>query len=161
MREVYEVFASGEDCIGYAIGVAVDELFVAVDEQAGDGAWAVEVEEAIAGFYGACAANPMLAELFLIHAAASRVEHGRAAALAGAERFVALLGRGRAEAEQRGLRVAAPLADEFFSRAVVAVAAQRVRAPVMAELPDQSRAIAMTIVGFYLDPEAAEQALGT
>jgi AcrR family transcriptional regulator len=157
----YEVFAGGEDCIAYGIGVAVGELFEVVDGQDGAGEWAAEVEDAIAGFYRVVAADPILAELFLIHAAASRVEDGRAATLAGAERFAALFSRGRAEAEQRGLRVPPLLADEYFSRAVVAVAAQRVREPEVAELPDQSRGIAMAVVGFYLGSEAADHLLGT
>jgi AcrR family transcriptional regulator len=157
----YEVFNGGEDCIAYGVGVAVAEVFEVVDGQDGAGKWAAEVEEAIAGFYGAVAATPILAELFLIHAAASRVEDGRAAALSGAERFAPLFGRGRAEAGQRGLRVPSLLADEFFSRTVVSLAARRVREPEVAELPDQSRGIAMTIVGFYLGSEAADQLLDT
>jgi AcrR family transcriptional regulator len=153
----YEVFAGAEDCIAYGIGVAVGELFEVLDTQQEEGDWAADVEEAIAGFYGAVAATPILAELLLIHAPASRVEHGRAAALAGAERFIPLFGRGRAEAEEGGLRAPPILAEEYFSRLVVSLAARRVREPEVAALPQEGRGTAGLVVGFYLGSEAADR----
>jgi AcrR family transcriptional regulator len=152
----YEVFGSGEDCIAYGIGVAVEEMFAATGSVDGDGDWPAEVDHAISSFYGAVAANPVLAELFLIHSAASRVEHGRAAARAGVERLTPLFARGRAEAEKRGLRIPQPLADEYFSRAVVALATRRVRDPEVAALPQESRGVAALVVGFYLGSEPAD-----
>jgi AcrR family transcriptional regulator len=154
----YEVFSGGEDAIAYAIGLAVAELPAVPGAEDGAGEWASEVEAAIAGFYDAVAARPILAELFLIHAAASRVENGRAAALAVVERFAPLFGRGRAQAEERGLRVPPALTDEYFSRAVVSLAAGRVRQPEVAALPQESAALAALVVSFYLGPEAADRA---
>ncbi len=68
----YEVFDSAEDCIAYGIAVAADELFATLAAQDGGGEWTAELHEAVAGFYGAAAAGPILAELFLIHSAAAR-----------------------------------------------------------------------------------------
>jgi AcrR family transcriptional regulator len=155
----YEVFSSVEDCIGYGIALAVSELFATLEAQDGEGDWAAEVEEAIAGFYGAVATDPILAELFLIHAAASRVEHGREAARRGAEAFALLFGRGQEEAERRGLRPPPDLAAEYFSRATVAPAARRVRGPEVATLPAQARPMAALVLGAYLGPEAADAPL--
>jgi AcrR family transcriptional regulator len=146
----YEVFRGTEDCIAYAIGVAVRELLVTVGEQDGQGEWAGEVHAAIEGFYGAVAVEPLLAEVFLIHSPSSRIEEGRAAALAGTEAFAPLFGRGRSEAEALGLRPAPLLTDELFSRAVVSLAARRVRQPEVAALPSEARAMADLVTGFYL-----------
>jgi AcrR family transcriptional regulator len=156
----YEVFSSVEDCIAYGIGVAVGELFAMLEGQSGAGDWAAEVEEAIAGFYGVVAADPILAELFLIHAAASRVEHGREAARRGAEAFAPIFGRGREEAERRGLRPPPDLAPEFFSLAALSPAARRVRGEAVAMLVEEARPMAALVVGAYLGPEAADELLG-
>jgi hypothetical protein len=153
----YEVFSGGEDCIAYGIGVAVDHLFGGLDGPGGEGEWAGEVEEAIAGFYGAVAAEPILAELFLIHAAASRTERGREAARRGAEALAPLFGRGREEAERRGLRPPPDLAPEFFSLAALSPAARRVRGPEVATLVAEARPMAALVVGAYLGPEAADE----
>jgi AcrR family transcriptional regulator len=154
----YEVFSSSEDCIAYGIGLAVGELFATIETQDGEGEWLSEVDDAIAGFYRAVAAEPLLAELFLIHSAASRVEHGRAAALTGAERFTRLLGRGRTGAEACGRGILPASAEEYFSRAIVALAARRVRGKVEG-LPAESRGMTALIGGFYLGSEAVDQLL--
>jgi AcrR family transcriptional regulator len=156
----YEVFSGAQDCIAYGIGVAVDQLFEGLEGPGGEGDWAGEVEDAVAGFYAAVAAEPILAELFLIHAAASRVEHGREAARRGAEAFAPIFDRGREEAERRGLRPPPGAAAEFFSLAVLSPAARRVRGPEAATLVAEVRPMAALIVGAYLGPEAADELLG-
>jgi AcrR family transcriptional regulator len=150
----YEVFGGTEDCIAYAIGVAVGELLPTLAEQDGRGEWSAEVHAAISAFYAAVAAEPLLAEVFLIHAPASRVEQGRATTLAATEAFGPLFGRGRAEAQALGLRPAPPLADELFSRAVVSLAARRVRKPEVVSLPGEARAMGDLVIGFYLGSAA-------
>jgi AcrR family transcriptional regulator len=155
----YEVFASGEDCIAYGIGVAVEELFATLDAQDGKGEWPAELRESISGFYGAVAADPVLAELFLIHSAASRLDHGRTSARAGAARFGDLRRRGRAEAEIRGGRPLPASAEEYFSRAIVSLAARRVRAPEVEALSHESGPMAALVVGFYLGSEQPSRAL--
>jgi AcrR family transcriptional regulator len=147
----YGVFAGAEDCIAYGIKIAVEELFAPPEAQQGRGEWHSEVHEAIAGFYGAVAADPVLAELFLIHAAASRTREGRLATREGLVRLAPLFGRGRTEAAHHGRRPAPPLADEYYSLAVVSLAARRVRRPEVAALPDEAPAMAALVTGFYLD----------
>jgi AcrR family transcriptional regulator len=155
----YEVFGGIEDLVAYAIGVSVQELFVTLSVQEGKGDWPVEVHEAIAGFYGAVAARPLRAELFLIHAPASRIEAGRIAARAGAERFLELLGRGRAEADGRGRRPLPSSAEEYFSGVIVSLAARRIMYPEVQELPGEARGVAALVVGAYLGSEAAGRTL--
>jgi AcrR family transcriptional regulator len=155
----YEVFRSGEDCIAYGIGVAADELCAPLAAQQGGGEWLVEVREGVAGFYGAVAADPLLAELFLVHAAASRVEDGRAAARVGVERFTALLGRGRAEAQARCRGALPASTDEYFARAIVSLAARRIYDGGVQALPEESGGMVALVGGFYLGPDIAEQIL--
>ena len=155
----YEVFRSAEDCIGYGIGVAVGELFATLDGQDAGGEWLVEVKEAISGFYGAVVAQPILAELFLVHAAASRADHGRAAALAGAERFTPLLGRGRAAAEETGPRLLPTSAEEYLSRAIVALAARRVIEGRPEELPGETEPMVTLVGDFYLGQAAVDRSI--
>jgi AcrR family transcriptional regulator len=152
----YEVFRSAEDCIGYAIGVARVELFATLDGQDGEGGWLAEVEQAISGFYAAVVAAPMLADLYLVHAAASRVDHGRAAARAGVEGFASLLVRGRAEAVERDRRSLPATADEYLARVIVSLAARRVIEDRAAELPGETQAMATLIGDFYLGPAAVD-----
>jgi AcrR family transcriptional regulator len=123
----YEVFSGSEEFIAYGIEVAVGDLFAVLDAQDGEGDWLSEVGEAIAGFYGTVAERPLLAERFLIHSASSRVDRGRTATLAGVERFATLLVRGRAEAGVAGRGAPPASAEEYFSRAIVSLAARRVR----------------------------------
>jgi AcrR family transcriptional regulator len=155
----YEVFSNVEDCIAYGIDLAVGELFRALEGQDGEGEWAAEVEEAIVGFYGVVAAEPILAELFLIHAAANRLDHGREAARRGAEALATIFDRGQEEAERRDLRPPPRPAAEFFSLAVVSPAARRVRGPGVAKLVAEARPMAALVVGAYLGPEAADELL--
>lgn len=156
----YEVFAGADDCIAYGVGLAVDEIFATLDAQSGEGEWVAEVDEAIAGFYAAVAARPLLAELFLVHAGATRAAHGRDAARAGAERFAALLRRGRTEAEADGRPPLPSIAEEYLSRAIVSLAARRVRDPDVGALPGQARGVTRLVAGFYLDAEDADRILG-
>jgi AcrR family transcriptional regulator len=152
----YEVFGSAEDCIAYGIAVAVEELFATLAALDGEGEWLEELHEAIAGFYVAVAAEPTLAELLLIHSAASRVDHGQAAARAGAAQFAELLRRGRAEAEAQGRRPPPDSAEEHFAGAIISLATRRVRGAAET-LPGEGRAVAALVGGFYLGPEAADQ----
>ena len=98
----YELFSGIEDCLGYGIGVAEAELFAGLEPLHGEGDWPAELEAGIAAFFEAAAVRPLLAELFLIHAAGSRTDAAQAASRSGGERFVPLLGRGRAAAEALG-----------------------------------------------------------
>ncbi len=152
----YEVFRGAEDCIAYGIGVAKEELFATLDGQDGGGEWLAEVEQALSGFYLAVAAEPMLAELFLVHAAASRVAHGCAAAQAGVEGFTSLMFRGRAEAEARGRRRLPATADEYLARSIVALAARRVIEGRADELTGETRAMATLVGDLYLGPAAVD-----
>jgi AcrR family transcriptional regulator len=156
----YEVFRGAEDCIAYSVGLAADEIFASLGAQDGEGEWLAEVAAAVSGLYAAVAARPLQAELLLIHSAACRSDVGREALPDGIDRFAALLGRGRAEAESRGRRPPPPLLDEYLAWAIAAPPASRVRDAGLATLPQESRAVTLLVGSYYLGSETAEEALG-
>jgi AcrR family transcriptional regulator len=145
----YESFGGIEECIGYGIELAEAELFAGLEELSGDGDWRAELDEAVAGFFEAVAAGPLLAELFLVHSGASRTDAGRAAFLSGGERFVPLLSRGRDEADTLGRRIPSPLLDEYLSRTIVTLAARRVQESDTARLLDERGAMTRLAAEFY------------
>jgi AcrR family transcriptional regulator len=156
----YEVFSSVEDCIGYGVALAEGELFAALGDLDGSTDWADELHRAIAGFYEAVAARPTIAELFLVHAAASRAEPGRLAFRDGGERLAPLIGLGGAEAGRLGRRPPPEAIAGCLSRAVVALAAARVRGPQVAALAEEAAPMAELVLGYYLGADAALEALG-
>jgi AcrR family transcriptional regulator len=156
----YALFRSVDDCIAYGIGLAEEALFGHLEKPCGDDGWLAEVDQAITDFFEAVAAEPVLAELLLVHAAASRTEAGRSAFYSAGERFVPLLHRGGTEAEAGGRPPLPAGIAEGMSRSIVALAAARVCGPEVAMLPAESRDMAVLIGGFYLGGEAVMASLG-
>jgi hypothetical protein len=106
------------------------------------------------------AAQPLLAELLLIHSATTRRADARASAERASERFVALLARGRPAAEAARGRPLPPISEEYFSRMVVRGAANRVIDRPQG-LPDAAPDMTLLIGAFYLGPEEAVRALAS
>jgi AcrR family transcriptional regulator len=145
----YELFPSIEDCIDYGIGLAEAELFADLDGLDGEGEWLTELSQGIGSFFERVAAQPLLADLFLIHSGGSRTETAQAAFVTGGERFVPLLRRGRPEAEALGRPDPSPLVDEYLSRAIVSLAARRVRDSEVERLPAESSAMTRLAAQYY------------
>ena len=149
----YEIFSGVEDCLAYTARLADEEVFASLDAQRGEGDWPTEVRSAIAGFYEAVSANPLLAETLLVHARSSRTDDGREIAWSVARRFEPLLRRGRREARARGRRLPGEAIDAALSGAIVSLATQRVRGPEVEELPQESEPTTTLVLGFYLGRE--------
>jgi AcrR family transcriptional regulator len=145
----YETFAGIEDCVGYGIDMGEAEAFAGLEQLDGEGDWHAELDQGIAGFFERVAAQPLLAELFLVHSGGSRTDAGLAAFLSGPDRFVPLLRRGRDEAEKLGHRAPSPLAEEFLSRSIVSLAARRVQASEIERLPKESDSMTRLVAEFY------------
>jgi AcrR family transcriptional regulator len=154
----YELFRNVDDCIAYGVGLAETELFGHLADLTGADDWLAEVEQAIAGLYEAVAAQPVLAELFLVHPLVLDTDVGHSAFESGGERFVPLLGRGRAAAEDAGRRPPSARVEECLSRSIVALAAARVRSG-SATLPAASRPTALLVASAYLGEDVAMERL--
>lgn len=155
----YEVFSSVEDCIAHGISLAEAELFAGLEALPGDGDWPVELHRAIADFYEAVASRPVLAELFLVHAALSREESGRRAFREGGARFAPLIARGAPAAEASGRRPPPQGLAECLSWAIVSLAAARVCGPQVGSLPMEAPSMAVLVGGYYQGPEVAAELL--
>jgi AcrR family transcriptional regulator len=149
----YEVFSGVEECVAYTARLADEVVFDALDAQGGEGDWPIEVRDAIAGFYDAVSANPLLAETLLLHARSSRTEDGREIGWSVVRRFEPLLRRGRPEACARGRTLPGEAIDAALSGAIVSLATQRVRGADVEELPQESESTTTLVLGFYLGRE--------
>ncbi len=156
----YDVFGGAEECIAHGVGLAAGEMFATLDGLGGEGDWLAEVGLAVGGFYGAVAERPLWGELLLIHSAASRPSTGEDPLADSIDRLAALLGRGRAESQARGLRPPPPLLDEYLAWAITAPAAAAVRGPEVAALPQKAAGVTVLVGGYYIGPAAAQQGPG-
>jgi AcrR family transcriptional regulator len=151
----YELFDSAADCLRYGVVEAEEQVFAPVREQPGDGEWIEEVEAAVAGLYGVVAAEPLLAELLLVHSFGVELratDRGYDAAVA---ELSTLLERGRAAAAELGLPEPSPIAEEYLARVIVSLAALKVRQGEPASLPGEVHEMTVLVVTGYLGPEAA------
>jgi AcrR family transcriptional regulator len=152
----YQLFSSVDDCLFHGVALADAELFSALDGLRGDGEWLSELNTAIEGFYEAVAAQPLLAELFLIHSARVSTDAFHSCG----DRFLTLLRRGRAAGAARNRRPPSPAIEEAVARAIVVLAARRVREPGLDGLPNEGRSICALVGSLYLGREEALKALG-
>lgn len=157
----YELFGSSEDCIAYGGSLALGEYFVSLDAEDGGGEWLLEAERALTGFYETVAAEPILAELLLVHCAACKLEAGREAGRSAEGRFVPLLQRGRDTASSRYGRSLPPLTEEYFSTTIVTLAARRILEGRPEALPGEARGMVGLVGGFFLGAAQADQLLGS
>ncbi len=151
----YELFDSAADCLRFGVDEAAELLFAPVREQSGEGDWLAEVEAAIAGLYEAAAAEPLLAELLLVHSFGVELGPEDRGYDAGVTELSALLERGRAVAAERGLPEPNPLAEEYLARVVVSLAALKVRQGEADSLPGEVHEMATLVATGYLGAEAA------
>jgi AcrR family transcriptional regulator len=146
----YELFSSTEDCIAYGGGIALEGLFVTLDSQDGENEWTGDLGNAITGFYESVLADPLLSDLLLVHCASCRLDGGRDAHRTAQERFMALLGRGRADVEAHGRAPLPPSTEEYFSHTIVSLATSRLRARELEGLAAEAGHMARSIEAFYM-----------
>jgi hypothetical protein len=92
----------------------------------------------------------------LVHCASCRLDGGRDAHRAAQERFMALLGRGRADAEAHGRAPLPPSTEEYFSHAIVSLPTSRLRARNLEGLTAEAGYTARLIEAFYRAPRGHE-----
>jgi hypothetical protein len=133
--------------------LAFEHLFGPVRALDGRGEWLAEVDEAIAGFYAAVAAEPRLADLLLVHSCGLRLAPGQPDLETGIEAIAALLRGGRAVAERQGATQPPPMAEDYLSRVIVSMAALRVRQDEAWALPADRSEMVLLIGNSYLGLE--------
>jgi AcrR family transcriptional regulator len=120
----YDCFTNMNECLAFGVADAHERLLAPVREAAaGEARWPIALSAGLGGFYRAVAAEPLVAELLLIHSFAVDLRPGQAGLEAAVADLQALIARGRAEAAGLGPEPAA-LAEECWARAVLARAKQ-------------------------------------
>lgn len=149
----YDLFGNAEECLRFALADAYERLFEPVLGAGGDGDWLAETEAAISGFYAAVAADPLAAELFLIHSFGVELRPEDIGPNTGAAALERLLAGGRRAALARGCRPAPPLAEEYLAHAVLAAATHSLHRGETSTLPEFSRPITVIAGQIYLGQE--------
>jgi AcrR family transcriptional regulator len=158
----YELFDSVSDCRRYcfaeAYAVVVDPVREASAEPR---SWLAGLSAALAAFYAAIAAEPLLAELCLLHSLGAVEEAQGNDNEAAVAAMVEVLDGGRAAGRAaRGMAYREPpaLAEDYLARMIVSLAALRVRRGEVAALAEQRSELVILVASPFLGSEQAEQA---
>ncbi len=155
----YDLFENINDCLRYAVGEGFEHLFAPVREVGEqDDDWLLGVERAITGFYAAVAADPLLAELFLIHSFAVQMDDEGRDFDAGVAAMVTLLAGGREESPAESEPV--PLTEDYLARVIISLAVLKLRQGEGETLPSQGREMTLLVGNAYLGIEQAARILG-
>lgn len=153
----YGLFENVNDCLRYAIGEGFDHLFAPLRELGEQDDWLLEVDRAITGFYVAAAAEPLLAELLLVHSFAVQMDDGRDFD-AGVAVMVALLAGGRRKSPAKGEPIA--LTEDYLARVIISLAALKLRQGEGEMLPSHGREMTVLVGNAYLGIEQTTRILG-
>lgn len=154
----YEQFDNVNACLRHGVREGFERLFASLRETGGEQSnWLLEVEQAIAGLYGAAAAEPLLAEMLLIHSYGVALEPGDPDFDTGVRALAGLLARGRGESP--AAREPMPFAEDYLAQVVISLAALKVRQEEAQTLPDQTREMTLLVGTSYLGIEQAARIL--
>jgi AcrR family transcriptional regulator len=156
----YDHFRGVNDCLRYAVGEAFEHLFAPVREAgAQDDGWLLEVERAIMAFYAGVVAEPLLAELLLVHSFAVQMDDDDRDFDAGVAAMMTLLARGREEDPARAEPV--PLTEDYLARVIISLAVLKLRQGKGETLPSHGREMTALVGNAYLGIEQTMRILGS
>lgn len=156
----YDHFANVTECLRYAVGEGFDHLFAPVCEVGErEDDWLLEVERAITGFYAAVAAEPLLAELFLVHSFAVQMDDDERDFDAGVAAVVSLLAGGRENSPAEG--EPPPLTEDYLARVIISLAALKLSQGEGETLPSHGREMTVLVGNAFLGIEQTAGILGS
>lgn len=160
----YGVFANVGECLAFGLAEGFERIFAGVREAAdAEGEWPARVEEGIVRFYEAVAAEPLLAELCLVHCFGARVPGGGYDFEAGVALVAELIGGGREAGRDRlgaAYREPAPLAEDCLAGMIVSPAALKLTQERAGELPAAAGEMVFLVLSTFLGPLEAGRAWG-
>jgi hypothetical protein len=158
----YEVFANVGECLAFGLAEGFERIFAGVSEAAeADGAWPTRVEQGIIRFYGAVAAETLLAELCLVHSVGASVPGSGHDIEAGVALVADLIGGGREAGRERlgaAYREPAPLAEDCLAGTIVSLAAMKLTQERAGELPAAEPEMIFLVLSTFLGPQEAGRA---
>lgn len=117
----YGIFDGAGDCFRYSFAESYRQVLGPMAEADGDGGWLSLIDTKVEALYTSVAANPLLAELCLVHCYRAPDEAAGSDFEAAVEDFAKLLAVARAQDGQRPI----PLVDEHLARAILSLASSR------------------------------------
>lgn len=157
---LYSLFESRESCLEYAFAAAFEMIFgvIATVDLGRDEPWLAHLDSGVAAFFAAIAAEPLLAELCLVHAG-SATSSG-CDFEAGVEVLLSLMSGGREAARSRGARAPAlsPLLEEYLAGSLASLARLRVMQEQAAQLPDHRDEMVLLAASAFFGPEEGARA---
>jgi AcrR family transcriptional regulator len=140
-----ETFHDLDACLRFGVLDTFKRLAAPLQDLPG-GDWRERLEAAIGGYYAAVAAEPLLAELYLLHSYEIELRPDDPGLHQSVLAFAPLLEAAGAESGQESLP---PGVEDFLGWAIVAAATRALRRGRAAELPDQSAEVAAYVAIFF------------
>lgn len=155
----YELFGSKEECLRFAFQEAYEYLFGSVRRLSRtQGPWLERLNAALDAFFAAIVEDPVLAELCLVHSFGAAAQSEGVDYEAGVETMIEVIGDGRAAGKAAvGDAYCEPLpqVEEFLARAILSLAATRVRRGEAGRLPAQRGELVRLAATPFLGAEKA------
>jgi AcrR family transcriptional regulator len=157
-RTFHEHFQTVDDCLRSGVEAGSEELFAPIRKASErPDAWLLDVERAITGFYAAVAAEPILAELLLVHSFAIPRQGSSPDFDTGAAAMAELLAAGREQGPVQSQ--APPLAEDYLARVIFSLAVLKLHAGEAETLPFHGREMAVLVGNAYLGAEQTARIL--
>lgn len=147
----YRIFDGAGDCLRYSFAESYRQVLGPMAEADGDGDWLPQIGLKLQALYASVAANPLLAELCLVHSYGAPEEAAGNDFEAAVDAFRQELARARAQDGKH----AKTLVDEYLARAILSLAASRVLHREVDELAAESRAMTALAAAAY--PEGQDE----
>ena len=152
----YEVFAGVEDCLRFGFAEGFGLIFGGLGAvSAAPAPWPQRLDAGLESFYGAVAAQPLWAELCLVHCFGAAEAAAGNDFEAGVAAMVGLLEGGREIAGVTARASPAPLTEECLAQMFISLAAQQVPQGAAAQLPGQRAEMVVLALGSFLGPQEA------
>lgn len=156
----YDLFPGVSGCLEYAFAEAYEQLFEPVREaREQSGSWLDGVSGAVGAFFTAIAEEPLLAELCLVHSVGAAKEAEGCDYQAAVEEMTEVMRGGREAGRAacgEAYRDPPAETEQFLARAVVSLAAIRVRQEGAAEvLPEHRDELVMLAASAFFGTETA------
>jgi AcrR family transcriptional regulator len=140
-----ETFGDLDACLRFGVSDTFERLTAPLRGLPGGG-WRERLEAGVGAYYAAIAAEPLLAELYLLHSYGIGLRPGDPGLHESVLAFVPLLEAARSESGQETLPARV---EEFLGWAIVAAATRSVRRGRSAELPGQTAEVAAFVAIFF------------
>jgi hypothetical protein len=158
--DFYELFDSAPDCLRQGIDDAHDRLLAPIRAADGRGEWLPETAWALAGFYAAIVADPLSAELALVHSYGVDRRRAVRAIDADVAELSRLIGHGRSAAAHLGSVLPPPITEQFYSHMVLGTAGENLRRGTLDRLAEEAATVAFLVGAAYLGTKETARILG-